>query len=64
MVEETVEYREEYNVKRNDFMQLLIQLKKKGVVDSEQEAVDQKGGTPSGDPEAAEGMHLHLWSRL
>jgi cytochrome P450 family 6 len=60
MVEETVEYREKNNVKRNDFMQLLIQLRKKGVVDSEQEAEDQIAGTPNGDNETAEGMHSRL----
>jgi DNA-binding IscR family transcriptional regulator len=37
MVEETVEYREKNNVKRNDLMQLLMKLKKTGVVDSEKE---------------------------
>ncbi|XP_069672224.1 probable cytochrome P450 6a14 isoform X2 [Periplaneta americana] len=35
MVEDTVNYREKNNVKRNDFMQLLIQLKNKGSVDAD-----------------------------
>jgi hypothetical protein len=43
-----------YRKKRNDFMQLLIQLKNKGVVDSEQEAENQNDVTPNGDTETAE----------
>nr|AVL92845.1 CYP450 [Locusta migratoria] len=39
MVRDTVEHREQNNVTRNDFMQLLIQLKNKGCVDSD------KGGS-------------------
>jgi cytochrome P450 family 6 len=35
VVEETVEYREQSNVHRNDFMQLLIQLKNQGPVDTD-----------------------------
>ncbi|XP_049963613.1 probable cytochrome P450 6a13 [Schistocerca serialis cubense] len=35
MVRETVEYREKYNVTRNDFMHLLVQLKNKGFIDDE-----------------------------
>jgi cytochrome P450 family 6 len=35
MVEETVEYRESNNVKRNDFIQLLIEIKNKGTLDTE-----------------------------
>ncbi|XP_049831017.1 cytochrome P450 6k1-like [Schistocerca gregaria] len=34
MVRETVKYREENNITRNDFMQLMIQLKNEGSVDS------------------------------
>lgn len=33
IVKETVEYREKHNVKRNDFMDLLIQLKNHGTLD-------------------------------
>lgn len=43
MVQETVEYREVNDVKRNDFMQLLIQLKEKGSLNSGKEAEDQNG---------------------
>jgi cytochrome P450 family 6 len=60
MVKESVEYREKNNVKRNDFMQLLIQLKNKGVVDSEQEAGNQNDVTPKVDTETAEGRHYRL----
>lgn len=35
MLRETVEYREKNKVERNDFLQLLIQLKNKGVLDGE-----------------------------
>jgi hypothetical protein len=33
MIQETVSYREKNNIKRNDFMQLLIQIKNKGKVE-------------------------------
>lgn len=33
IVKETVEYREKHNIKRNDFMDLLIQLKNHGTLD-------------------------------
>lgn len=33
MVEDVIRHREEHNVIRNDLMQLLIQLKNKGVID-------------------------------
>lgn len=45
MVKETVEYRENNNVTRNDFMQLLIQLKNKGIIDTEK----QMNGTTKPD---------------
>lgn len=35
VVEETVKYREENNVKRNDFLDLLIELKNHGTLDSD-----------------------------
>jgi cytochrome P450 family 6 len=39
MVKETVEYRERNDVKRNDFMQLLIQMKNKTLVVAEEEDI-------------------------
>jgi cytochrome P450 family 6 len=56
MVQETVEYREMNNVKRNDFMQLLIQLKEKGSLDSEQGAEDRSEEEMNGIGETADGM--------
>nr|AVL92859.1 CYP450 [Locusta migratoria] len=48
MVSDTVAYREENNVSRNDFMHLLIQLKNKGCIDS-----DKPGGQREKDEEDA-----------
>lgn len=42
MVQETVSYREANNVHRNDFMQLLIQIKNKGFVNEDTEINDEK----------------------
>jgi len=59
MVQETVEYREKNNVKRNDFLQLLIQLKNKGLLDDEEKIEDQNNGTDR-NTETAEGTYnLH-----
>jgi hypothetical protein len=43
MVHETVNYREKSGFKRNDFMQLLIQIRNKGKVDEENEDLEQNG---------------------
>jgi hypothetical protein len=43
MVEETVNYRESNNIKRNDFMQLLIQIKNNVKPDDENENIEQNG---------------------
>jgi cytochrome P450 family 6 len=43
MVEETVNYRESNNIKRNDFMQLLIQIKNKVKLVEENENIEQSG---------------------
>jgi len=40
---ETVDYREEKNIKRNDFMQLLIQLKNKGKLDDVDDIGNENG---------------------
>ncbi|XP_023705443.1 probable cytochrome P450 6a14 [Cryptotermes secundus] len=60
MVEETVEYREMNKVKRNDFMQLLIQLKQKGSLDSEQGAEDRSDEEFSGIDETADGIDINV----
>jgi cytochrome P450 family 6 len=57
MVRETVEYREKNNVERNDFMQLMIQLKNKTLSIAEEEDMkalekqtdNLKGSTPFGE---------------
>ncbi|PNF31791.1 putative cytochrome P450 6a14 [Cryptotermes secundus] len=59
MVQETVEYREKNNVKRNDFMQLLIQLKEKGSLDSEQGAEDRSEEEMNGTCETADGLSMN-----
>jgi cytochrome P450 family 6 len=41
MVEETVNYRERNNITRNDFMQLLIQIKNKVKLEEDNESVEQ-----------------------
>lgn len=43
MVKETIEYREKNDVKRNDFMSLLVQLKQKGII----EDIDDKNAKGS-----------------
>lgn len=58
MVQETVEHREKNNVKRNDFLQLLIQLKNKGLLDDEEKTDDQNNETNK-NTETAEGMSMN-----
>ena len=41
MVEETVNYRERNNITRNDFMQLLIQIKNKVKLEEDNESLEQ-----------------------
>jgi hypothetical protein len=43
MVKDTVNYREDNNIKRNDFMQLLIQIKNKGEVEENRSYLQQNG---------------------
>jgi cytochrome P450 family 6 len=52
MVMETIKYRENENVTRNDFMQLLIQLKSKTSLDME------KQGGDTTDPQSGEDVGL------
>ena len=56
MVKETVEYREKNNVKRHDFLQLLIQLKNKGLLDDEEKTEYQNNETNK-NTETAEGTY-------
>jgi cytochrome P450 family 6 len=56
MVQETVEYREKNNVKRNDFLQLLIQLKNKVLLEDEQKTEIQNNETNK-NTETAEGTY-------
>jgi cytochrome P450 family 6 len=42
VVEETVNYRERNNITRNDFMQLLIQIKNKVKLDEDSESLEKK----------------------
>ena len=56
IVKETVEYREKNNVKRNDFLQLLIQLKNKVLLDDEQKTEEQNN-KPHNNTETAEGTY-------
>ena len=56
MVQETVEYRETNNVKRNDFLQLLIQLKNKDLLEDEEKTEDQNNETTK-NTETAEGTY-------
>jgi cytochrome P450 family 6 len=57
MVQETVEYREKNNVKRNDFLQLLIQLKNKGLLDDKEKTEDQN--KTKKNIETAEGISMN-----
>lgn len=51
VVKQTISYRENHNISRNDFMHLLIQLKNNGVVDGE----SSKGGNLTVEEIAAQG---------
>jgi len=42
MVEETANYRKRNNITRNDFMQLLIQIKNKVKLDEDNESLESK----------------------
>lgn len=53
-IKETMDYREQNNVRRNDFMDLLIQLKNKGKL----EDVDGIQSEVSEDGEKIEGISL------
>jgi cytochrome P450 family 6 len=57
MVEETVNYRESNNIKRNDFMQLLIQIKNKVKLDEENENIEQIGHGTLENKSSEDGMY-------
>jgi hypothetical protein len=57
MVEETVNYRERNNITRNDFMQLLIQIKNKVKLDEDNEILEQKDHGTLGNNSSGEGMY-------
>jgi len=57
MVEETVNYRERNNVTRNDFLQLLIQIKNKVNLDDENEILEMNGHGNLENKTSESGMH-------
>jgi cytochrome P450 family 6 len=59
MVEETVNYRENNNFKRNDFMQLLIQIKNKVNVDDENDRLELNGHEILDNKPTENGMYSH-----
>jgi hypothetical protein len=60
LFEETVNYRERNNITRNDFMQLLIQIKNKGELDKVNESLEQKDHGTLGNNSGEEGKLLFL----
>jgi cytochrome P450 family 6 len=60
MVYETVEYLEKNNVKRNDFLQLLMQLKNRDLLDDEEKTEYQNNETNT-NTETAEGTYTLNW---
>jgi len=54
--EENVNYRERNNITRNDFMQLLIQIKNKVKLDEDNESLGQKDHGTLGNNSSVEGM--------
>jgi hypothetical protein len=52
-----VNYRERNNIKRNDFMQLLIQIKNKVKLDEENENVEQNGHGTLDSKATEDGMY-------
>ena len=57
MVEETVNYRERNNITRNDFMQLLIQIKNKVKLDEDNESLEQNVLETLENSSSDEGMY-------
>jgi len=61
MVEDTVNYREKNNVTRNDFLQLLMQIKNKGKVDDENEIPEMNGSGTLEDQFSEDGMFAQFF---
>jgi cytochrome P450 family 6 len=57
MVEETVNYREKNNITRNDFMQLLIQIKNKVRLEEDSESLEQNVHGTLDDSSSEEGVY-------
>ena len=55
--EETVNYRERNNITRNDFMQLLIQIKNKVKLDEDNESLEQNVLGTLENSSSEEGMY-------
>jgi len=55
--EETVNYRERNNIKRNDFMHLLIQIKNKVKLDEDNDGLEEKDHGTLGNISSEEGMY-------
>jgi hypothetical protein len=53
-----VNYRERNNIKRNDFMQLLIQIKNKVKLDEENENVEENGHGTLDKMSTEDGMYF------
>jgi cytochrome P450 family 6 len=61
IVEETVNYRERNNVTRNDFTQLLIQIKNKVNLEDENEILEMNGQENLENKISESGMHSYLF---
>jgi len=59
MVEETVNYREKNNIKRNDFMHLLIQIKNKVIIDEDNESLKQNAHGTLENNSSEEGLSIN-----
>ena len=61
MVEETVNYRERNNITRNDFLQLLIQIKNKVKIDDENEISEMNGSGNLEDKFNEDGVYAQIF---
>jgi cytochrome P450 family 6 len=58
MFEDTVNYRERNNITRNDFMQLLIQIKNRVNLDDENEILEMNGHENLENKTSESGMYF------